>query len=78
MAATHTSIVQRVLRDLDALPDDAPKKAVEEACAPLRDLFLSIGRIGGREASVRKKRIFAMPAYRRLAHRHGTLIQERL
>jgi hypothetical protein len=79
MAATHTSIVKGVLRDLDALPDNASKAAVERACVPLRKLFLRLGRtLRGRPFSDSKKRIFAMPAYRQLARRHGTLIQERL
>lgn len=79
MAATHESIVKGVLRDLDALPDNASTKAVERACAPLRKLFLRLGRLADRRKfSDSKRRIFAMPAYRRLAHRHGTLLREQL
>lgn len=78
MAVTHTSIVKRVLHALDALSDDAPKKDIEAACAPLRELFEGLSGLSAAEARARKQRIFVMPAYRRLAHRHGTLIQERL
>jgi len=78
MAVTYTSIVKRVLHDLDALSNDAPKKDIEDACAPLRELFLRVGDMGGREASVFKRHIFAMPTYRRLARRHGILIQAQM
>jgi hypothetical protein len=78
MAVTHTSIVKRVLGNLDALPDDAPKKDVEAACAPLREMFQGLSSLSVDEARTRKKRIFGMPAYRQLARRHGTLIQEQL
>ena len=73
MAATHTSVVKRVLRTLKALPDDASKTVIELACAPLRALFTSFDTLPAAESRRRRRRITAMLAYRHLARRHGQL-----
>lgn len=71
MAATYTSIVKRVRRDLDALPDDASRAAIQRACKPLRDLVRSAT---FKDAPHRKDRLFGMIEYRRLSKRHADLI----
>lgn len=71
MAATYTSIVKRVRRDLDALPDDASRVAIQRACKPLRDLFQKDDR---KEVRRRRDAIFGIFEYRQLAKRHAALI----
>lgn len=71
MAATYTSIVKRVRRDLDALPEDASRTAIQRVCKPLRDLVRSAA---FKDVSHRKFRLFGMIEYRKLAKRHADLI----
>ena len=75
MAATYTSIVKRVRRDLDALPDDASRAAVQRVCEPLRDLVQCDGsKAGHKKHRRRRDRLFGMLEYRQLAKRHAALI----
>lgn len=75
MAATYTSIVKRVRRDLDALPEDASREAVQKACKPLRDLVQCDGsKTDHKEHRRRRDRLFGMIEYHKLAKRHAALI----
>lgn len=71
MAATYTSIVKRVRRDLDALPEDASRTAIQKACRPLRNLVRSAA---FKDTPHRRDRLFGMIEYRKLAKRHADLI----
>lgn len=76
MAATHASIVRRVLRDLEALPDAAPKRDVDEATAPLRDLFASFEGLPARARRRAIRDITGTFAYRQLSRRHARLTNQ--
>ena len=73
MAATHASIVRRVLRDLEALPADASKASIEDACVPLRDLFTSFEGLPAAERRRRHRRVTGLLEYRRLNRLHARL-----
>ncbi len=76
MAATHASIVRRVLADLTALPDDAGARSIEKAVAPLRDLFASFEGLTPARRRERVRRITGMLAYRQLDRRHAKLTNQ--